>query len=188
MSSAQKFAGGFALESMLYWIGYEVWRKDILAMVRWNVYNVTIYIAIFNEIIMHNCSRSLRWERGLKLWICCQVYPILTSFPSLGTWIEIIFHFRKGRSIACRSLRWERGLKYFCQRKLWYLYCRSLRWERGLKFLWIWPYRPWIPWSFPSLGTWIEIDYMQKYSEGVSVVPFAGNVDWISNKFPAYLP
>ena len=154
MSSAQKFAGGFALESMLYWIGYEVWRKDILAMVRWNVYNVTIYIAIFNEIIMHNCSRSLRWERGLKYIGSAQRPVCSTSFPSLGTWIEIVFYIWLVRNILS-----------FPSLGTW-IEIPPHRWIKELSS------------SFPSLGTWIEIWEAVSMYYLQMVVPFAGNVDW----------
>ena len=151
-----------------------------------------------------SCSgRSLQWERGLKLSmyrIPATLLPVVpcngnvdwnfryslakmtsvSSFPAMGTWIEIY----SAVIVLCvrwrRSLQWERGLK-LPSPKLWQVsdLGRSLQWERGLKYCeppflnhsrLVVPCNGNVDWndfrfmivplrlsSFPAMGTWIEM-------------------------------
>ena len=138
-----------------------------------------------NQVITER--RSLRWERGLK-WFPLYTLPSLTSsFPSLGTWIEIhvTSHLYADVFVVpfAGNVDWNATIAFMIPRKN----CRSLHWERGLKSaaissemarLVVVPFAGNVDWNSLSDCTMDE----------ARVVPFAGNVDWISNKFPAYLP
>ena len=77
----------FLMESMNHYV-----VVPCIGNVDWNT------AAGFTE--MKPCRRSLHWERGLKsLPLHCRVHP-LSSFPALGTWIEI--YPRHGPAASCR--------------------------------------------------------------------------------------
>ena len=59
---------------------------------------------------------------------------MISSFPAMGTWIEIGIDSANVRVYIGRSLQWERGLKYIS--------IKILKIGQG---------------SFPAMGTWIEI-------------------------------
>ena len=58
-----------------------------------------------------------------------------SSFPAMGTWIEMSDIDKAIKDIDCRSLQWERGLKFFSYFHWVPAFRRSLQWERGLKYI-----------------------------------------------------
>ncbi len=78
-------------------------------------------------------SRSLHWERGLKLLFLLGIASAPVSLPSLGAWIETSEETEGELEEDSRSLHWERGLK------------RSIDWGNVVNLM-----------SLPSLGAWIE--------------------------------
>ncbi len=143
-------------------------------------------------------SRSLHWERGLKLFrgrgfSCCCL-----SLPSLGAWIETPSRSKADCSRPSRSLHWERGLKPRLSSPVPPSRCRSLHWERGLKHL-VEVHAALLIKSLPSLGAWIEtmsaahtaasrsrslhwerglkLEQRHQLRRGYIVAPFTGSVD-----------
>ena len=131
----------------------------------------------------------------------------LMSFPAMGTWIEIfLLHSSKNSLtvVPCNgNVDWNAKVSTLLDDGV----GRSLQWERGLKFVYSVPGRH-AAWSFPAMGTWIEIPIsfppnelpatsfpaMGTWIEIVctfctfpppSVVPCNGNVDWNSQYYAA---
>ena len=99
--------------------------------------------------------RSLQWERGLKFTISALTSYIQAVVPCNGNVDWNITRLCVKTLIRCRSLQWERGLKY----------TKKGGWYYG-------------NWSFPAMGTWIEIGKDLRPFQKKCVVPCNGNVDW----------
>ena len=57
-------------------------------------------------------SRTPRWVRGLKSTSATLFNIYISSHPTMGAWIEILFSFTPNFNEASRTPRWVRGLKY----------------------------------------------------------------------------
>ena len=83
--------------------------------------------------------------------------PPASSFPAMGTWIEISMYPPSSPALTSSFPAMGTWIEILLQ--LGYIggyCCRSLQWERGLKFTRNMN-ETMLSLSFPAMGTWIEI-------------------------------
>ena len=101
--------------------------------------------------------RTPRWVRGLKFFQLDLSDLLVASHPTMGAWIEIIYHIQSPVFVRCRTPRWVRGLKSSVSiRPCNNASRRTPRWVRGLKFRFRKIMKQRLE-SHPTMGAWIEI-------------------------------
>ena len=102
------------------------------------------------DVYVVPCNGNVDWnDSGNTLYA-----GLITSFPAMGTWIEMPLSAGWGLDVESRSLQWERGLKFLHQ--------------LGQSLLYP---------SFPAMGTWIEMILNGIRRERFSSFPAMGT--WI---------